>query len=128
MGLGKTSGMEKGFKAGAAILANLIVKLGADDDHVIQSAAVGDALLGVAQNDAPEVDDSVTVMLSGIAEVVYGGTVTRGDRLTSDANGKAVTAAPAVGVNNSIIGIAGKSGVLNDIQPVILFPSVMQGA
>ncbi|EHN77499.1 hypothetical protein SMCF_2974, partial [Streptomyces coelicoflavus ZG0656] len=46
--------------------------------------------------------------------VEYGGPVTRGARLTSDAEGRAVAAAPAAGQTVEIIGRAMVSGVLGD--------------
>lgn len=62
-----------------------------------------------------------------MVEVVLGGTVTRNDRLTSDANAAAVTAAPAAGINAHVVGIALASGVSGDIIPVFLSNSVLQG-
>jgi Na+-translocating ferredoxin:NAD+ oxidoreductase RnfC subunit len=67
------------------------------------------------------------VVLDGIAEVKLGGTVTRGQRLTCDSASKAVAAAPSAGVNNQIIGIALKSGVADDVIPVLLDKSTLQG-
>ena len=85
--------LTKNFIAGAAVVKRRIVKFGADDDHVIQGAAVGDALFGVAERLDVAINKRVDVVISGIAEVEYGGAVTRGDLLTTDANGKAVVAA-----------------------------------
>lgn len=90
MGLGKTEGMQKAFKAGAAVGANRIVKFDADDDHVIQATGARDGMIGVAQHAAQAAEDGVRVMFTGITDVVYGGPVTRGDLLTADADGKAV--------------------------------------
>jgi hypothetical protein len=63
----------------------------------------------------------------GIAPVEYGGNVTRGDPLTSDGDGKAITATAAGGSNVRLIGIAGSSGVLGDIGSAIISQSLMQG-
>lgn len=128
MGMGKTEGLKKGMKGDAAIAtANLILKFGSDADHVVPASAVTDVLIGVNEHSIDAAEDDVRVMLSGIAEVIAGGTVAVGEKLTTDANGKAVTAAPATGVNNSIIGIATKAGVLNDIITVLIAPSTLQG-
>ena len=64
---------------------------------------------------------------SGIADVEFGGAVTRGAAVTSDANGKAVAAAPAAGSNVRIIGFAEVSAVAGDIGPILVAPGVMQG-
>lgn len=119
--------LRKNFIAGASVSAYRIVKFGADDNSVIQGAAVGDALLGVCDELGADSGKRIDVTLSGVAEVQYGGTVTRGDLLTSDANGKAVTAAPAAGVNNRVIGVAMVSGVLDDIGSVLIQPGRIQG-
>ena len=119
--------LEKQFVAEAAIAANRIVKFGAADDKVLQAAAVGDKLIGVCDNVAPALGERVDIIVSGIADVRIGGAVTRGDPLTTDANGKGVAAAPAGGTNNRIIGMALASGVLDDIIPVLVSPSMLQG-
>ncbi len=127
------SALIKSFKGGAAILPYTIVKFGAAEDTVINSTAtVTDVLVGVAGPlglTATDISNGalVDVALTGIAEVVLGGTVTRGARLTSNATGQGLNAAPAAGVNNPVIGIALQSGVLNQIIPVLLSQFVVQG-
>lgn len=116
----------KGFVAGAAIAAKRIVKFGSADNAVIQAAAVSDALIGVADLAAAS-GDHVTVVMGGIAIVEYGGTITRGGHVTSDASGKAVAAAPGAGTNNRVIGIAMVSGVSGDLGSVLLQPGSVQG-
>jgi len=120
-------GFIKTFTAGAAVAAYRIVKHGSSDTAVVQAAASTDSLLGVSTSLAGALGERVDVVLSDSAEVEYGGTVTRGDWLTSDANGKAVTAAPAAGVNASVIGRAMVSGVLGDIGSVLLMGGRIQG-
>lgn len=124
-------GLVKKFKAVAAILPYRIVKFGANDTTVITAVAVTDALIGVSDqvgydptgantsnNRYPEA--SCEVLLDGGALITYGGTVVRGDQLTCDAVGRAVTATPAVGVNNRIIGVAMRDGVIGDIGTVLI--------
>lgn len=116
------------FDAGAAITKRRIVKPGSADYAVIQGAAATDFLLGVTTDVDADADDRVDVIVSGVAEVEYGGAVTRGALLTADADGKAVVAAPAAGVNNRVIGIAVISGVSGDIGSVLISPHQIQGA
>ncbi len=59
-------------------------------------------------------------MLLGISRVKAGGNITRGDLLTSDANGKAVAIGAVAGTNYNSIGRALASGVADDIIPVLL--------
>jgi hypothetical protein len=119
--------LTKGFLAGAAIAAHRIVKFGADDSHVVVGAAATDSLIGVSDLGATSAEDEVAVIMGGVAVVEYGGSVTRGGLLTSDATGKAVAAAPASGSNNRIIGIAMVSGVSGDLGSVLIMPGSVQG-
>lgn len=120
----------KNFTAKGAIARYRIVKHGVADGEVLQGAAATDALLGVIAlpNDvAAQADERVDVVTQGLAEVEYGGPVTRGDPLTSDALGRAVAAEPAAGANNRIIGFANISGVLGDIGVVDISKGQIQG-
>ncbi|MBI5726763.1 MAG: DUF2190 family protein [Ignavibacteriales bacterium] len=121
-------GLIKGFDAGAAITGNRIVKFSSTDTTIVQAAAATDSILGVADSLGAASGARVDVVLSGTTEVEYGGTITRGDLLTADSNGKAVTAAPSAGVNNRIVGISMKSGVSGDIGLVLVNPFSLQGA
>ncbi len=47
--------------------------------------------------------------------------------VTTDSLGRAVTAVPAAGVNNSVVGMAYVSGVLGDIGSVIISQGRVQG-
>ena len=117
----------KNYTAGAAIPAWTIVKNGAVDYSCLAAAAVTDSLLGVTTEIPAATGERCDVLLQGLADVIYGGTVTRGDFLTTDSLGRAVTANPAAGVNNWIIGMAFVSGVLGDIGSVILSQGKIQG-
>ena len=113
--------------ADAVINAFSIVKFGTTDGHIVPAAAVSDSLVGVSTDIAAAIGDRADVIVHGLADVLYGGTVTRGDLLTSDASGRAVTAAPAAGVNNVVIGVAFVSGVVGDIGAVIISQGKVQG-
>jgi hypothetical protein len=62
---------------------------------------------------------------TGIPRVRLGGPVDAGDRLTSDANGKAVKVTAA---GQRVIGTAEQPGVADDIINYFAAPSVAQGA
>lgn len=117
----------KQFIAETAVAANRILKFGSTDDYMVQSAAATDGLMGVSGNIAAAAGERVDVIKSGIADVLFGGTITRGDPLTSDANGKAVTAV----AGQNVIGFAEVSGVSGDIGSVLISPRILsanQGA
>ena len=128
----KNNGIVKSFYGAAAIAANTIVKFGAADDTVSPATAATDLAIGIT-NELPLTATDVTngstvdVVIDGIGEVVLGAAVTRGQKITCDANSKAIPAAPAAGANNHIIGVALKSGAAGDIIPVLVEQSVMQG-
>lgn len=125
----RNDGLTKNYTADAAIGPYRIAKFGAADGNVAQSAAATDLHIGVTSRVTAEAaGDRVDIVRSGIAEVEYGGGVTRGQKLTADADGKAIAAAPAAGANAQIIGVAEVSGVAGDIGSVFIAPSVMQGA
>jgi hypothetical protein len=120
------------MNAEGAITPRRIVKFGAADGGVLQATAVSEALLGVAVGlgsltTAYATGERVDVLLGGTAQVEYGGTVARGDWLTTDASGRAVTANPGAGVNNNVIGRAMLSGVVGDWGEVFLAPGRIQG-
>lgn len=117
----------KSYTAEAALTKYRLVKFGATDDVVTPATAVADKILGVLTDVDALINQRADVVVEGITDVEYGGTVTRGDPLTTDASGRAVTAAPAAGVNNRIIGIAMVSGVISDVGSVKIAQSLMQG-
>ena len=120
-------GLQKAYLAEAIIAAYRIIKHGTADDKIIQSAAAADAHMGITTELPAAIGEHVDVIKSGLANVEYGGVVTRGAPLTSDAVGRAVVATPAAGVNNRIIGFAEVAGSLGDIGQVWIEPGVMQG-
>jgi hypothetical protein len=125
--------LTKAYTAAGTIDQYTIVKFDASDTTVVEAGAATDLLLGVAY--IPGVSgtqkvsgDRLEIVLSGVAEVKAGGTITRGALLTSDASGQAVAAAPATGVNNQVIGRALASAVSGDVFPVLIAQQQIQGA
>ncbi|MEX1120866.1 MAG: DUF2190 domain-containing protein [Balneolales bacterium] len=124
----KTEGLIKTFIADGAVTGRRLVKPGAADGQATQASAVTDAIIGVSDAVGADASGRLDVIMSDIAEVEFGGAITRGDFITSDADGKAVAAAPAAGVNNSVAGRAMISGVDGDFGYVLLAPGQIQGA
>lgn len=104
------------FKAGAAIGARKICQIAADGDAV-QAVAATKGLVGVSGSRGVANGETVEVAVTGIAEVVLGGTVEEGAFVTADANGDAVATTTA---SDGIVGICVKGGVDNDIGEVLL--------
>ncbi len=126
--------LSKTYSAEAGITQYRIAKFGAADGGILQASASTDKLIGIAKGmgmasreAAFVATDRVDVTRSGIEEVEYGGTVAAGDLLTSDANGRAITAAPGAGVNAFVIGQAEVAGVVGDIGRCLVAPGRIQG-
>lgn len=117
----------KTYVAGAAIRARRFAVPGASDGAMIEATGPTTLIMGVFEKLDGAAGGRVDVVLVGITEILLGGTVTRGQPLTSDANGAAVVAAPAAGVNNRIGAFALESGVAGDIIPALVQPCLMQG-
>ncbi|HEY9644386.1 MAG TPA: hypothetical protein V6C57_28080 [Coleofasciculaceae cyanobacterium] len=139
----KVQGLITNHTAGGTIAPYRIVKHGTADYHVLQATAATEVLIGVSYipdgpvdtipygQSAPAVQVSsgerVDIVRSWIFPVEYGGSITRGQWLTSDASGKAIAAAPATGANMSVVGRAEVSGVSGDIGSVHIMPGQIQG-
>lgn len=121
------NGLTRSMTAEAAIAAYRIVKVGAADYGVLTGAAAADKLIGITTEVDTAVGERADVILNGTADVKLGGTVARGDLITSDATGQGIVAAPAAGVNARTIGVAMISGVVGDIIPIIVSPGSSQG-
>ncbi|MCG7939491.1 MAG: DUF2190 family protein [Candidatus Thiodiazotropha lotti] len=104
---------------GAAIAGYRVCKHGVADNTIIQSANGTDLHIGVSTYvgaDPANGDETVDLVMMGIAEVEYGGNINRGELVTADANGRVVSAT----TGDMVIGRALASGVTNDIHGVLL--------
>ena len=109
-------GLTLAYKATAAVAARIIVKYGAADGEALTAAAAADALLGVSTDIPAALGETFDVVRGGVTPVLYGGVVTRGDALTTNAAGAAVKAA----AGNQVIGYAEVSGVAGDIGSLFI--------
>jgi hypothetical protein len=92
------------------------VKVDASNDEAVVICSVqGERAYGILQNN-PKAGWSASAMVAGISKAVYGGTVTRGDQLMVDANGRLITQTGT----NVVVGIARVSGVVNQVGSVLL--------
>jgi hypothetical protein len=106
-----------------------VMRVGAADNNARLGAAtpgIGSGLIGLAFN-AATAAGPLDIVTDGIFPGVAGGTITRGDPLTSDAAGAVVTAAPGAGTNYACIGHALASAVAGDRVPVQISRFILQG-
>ena len=105
-----------------------LVQPGASDGLVIESTAVANFIFGVScQPGTAAEGQRADIVLAGTADVEAGGNVARGALVTTDSQGRAVTASPAAGANNRILGIALVGAASGDIFQVLLAQGSVQG-
>lgn len=124
---GRTDGLTKNFRAGAAIGARLFIKPGASDIEALPAAAATDAIMGVSVELPAAQGERLDVAMGDIPDITYGGNVTRGDPLTSDAQGRAITAVKTANTLVRIGGFALVSAVAGDIGPMRFAPGLLPG-
>ena len=127
--IGETSILEKNAKCTAAITtAFTIAKFGADDDTLALAGGIDrrtDRRVSAHHRECAAI--RCALCLRGSPESSWAGRFTRGIWATSDADGKAVAAAPAAGVNASVVGRFMASGVDGDIVPLLIQLGRIQG-
>lgn len=118
--MGRTStGLTKSLEATVAIPKRRLVRFGAADGTGILAVNATTYIRGVSSDVDTDIGERASVFMVGnVADVEYGGTVARGDPLTADANGRAITAS----AGNFIVGYAEVSGVSGDIGSVDVLP------
>lgn len=114
------------YTASADIAGNRIVKYGAAS-ATAAIAGAGEAAFGISDRVGVKAGEICDVHEVGEADVTYGGAIAKNDPLTSDAQGRAVKATPAAGVNVEIIAFARWPGVLGDVRPVTITRTRIQG-
>lgn len=108
----------KSMACAAAIAGRRVVAVGASDFSAVTASAVSSPAIGISEQIGSRLNDTVVdVILEGIAEAVSGGTIARGDRLTSNASG-AVIASTAE--TDRVVGIALQSAASGDIINVLI--------
>lgn len=117
----------KNFIAGAAIASFRVVKFSAANT-VVQAAAATDLSIGLSNEVSPALGERCDIVLAGVGYLEAGAAFALGAKLTSDAQGRGITAAPAAGSNAQIIAIALEAAATaGDVVPVFITQSVMQG-
>lgn len=117
----------KTYLSGAAVGANKLVKLSADET-VIEAVDGAAPILGVSTYAVTGAAERIEVVVQGLATVKAGGTIARTDYITASTAGVAVASAPGAGVNSNVAGIsAGKAAASGDLVDILLAPGRIQG-
>jgi hypothetical protein len=118
-----TNGLIKSRVATAVVRAYRFVKEGAADGTAVEAVDAAASIIGVSSEIDTAIGERVSVQMTGnIAEIIAGGTVARGDVVTADAQGRAVTTT-TTGARYG--GTAEVSGVVGDIITVLVNPGVL---
>lgn len=95
---------------------------------VANASANTQPLIGVFDKMGGVAGAMVDVHRSGLCSVELGGTVTAGQPLTADAQGRAIAATAAAATQVRIIGFADQPGVVGDIIDAWIEPSLLDRA
>lgn len=117
----------KSFSITAALAQHLLVAFTANRGEVAPATAATQKIAGALDMGADGAGAMVDVPMEGLAKARLGGNVAAGDKLTSDANSKAVVATFAAGQTRHVFGEALEPGVADDIIWYRVAPSVIAG-
>ncbi|TAU06574.1 hypothetical protein ELI55_17810 [Rhizobium ruizarguesonis] len=119
----------KNFTASGAVTHRHLVVYTATDRVLAQATgAAGERLAGVVDFPGGAVSGArFDVVLFGPAVVECGGNILPGQNIVSDAQGRAVVAAPGAGVNAAIAGRLLVNGALGDFAEAFVNPDQIQG-
>lgn len=92
------------------------------DGTIKQASAATDKICGASDDMDVKAGGIIDVKHLGEAKIEYGGTISAGDFITSDADGCAIAAA----AGNNIAGFALFNGVKGDICSVMILPQQAQ--
>lgn len=88
----------------------------AADLTILRQGSANGRIAGILQN-KPAIGEPADICFEGVSKVVFGGTVTRGDYLTTDTSGRLVTAT----TGQLACGQAMVSGVVSDVGTAQIF-------
>lgn len=118
-----TNGLIKSRNATTAVPAYRLVVEGPVNGAGALAVDASKSIIGCSSEVDTAVGERISVFMSGnIGEVTAGANVGRGDKITADAQGRAV---PTTTQGDNIVGTAEVSGVLGDIITVIIAPGVL---
>lgn len=112
----------RSYKAESAVIGYRIIKFGATDLSAAQSTGPTDLNIGTSDSLDKATGEMVDCQVGDVGEVRLGAAVTRGQALTADANGKAVSTTT---VGHRCIGYAEMSGNADDVITYIRSPFVL---
>lgn len=119
-------GLIKNYLASGPIAPHAIVKFAQEDGQVL-AAAEGDIPVGVNEALGVQAGERVDIIRSGVADVVFGAAVSRGQFVTANAQGRAVPATPGAGQSVWALGYAEVNASEGDVASVMLNITLLRG-
>ena len=120
-------GFYKSRVADAAFAGWQFAAYGTQTMHAVPASDPTKPIMGVSDTLAVAPGQMVDVQMTQIGEVVCGGTIAYGDRLTTDANGHAVKAVKQTGATVYTAGYAQQAGVAGDIIQFLIVLGAIDG-
>lgn len=120
------------YRAGGTVNPRRFVKMGAADGYAIQATSSAATIIGISEQvlgpstaNTAAAEATFDVIKGDQALLELGDTVTRGQYLTADANGKGIPAVIVAGTPLYVGAYAEESGVVGDFILVTLHPGVI---
>jgi hypothetical protein len=107
----------KTFNAPVAVTPYTLVTFAAGSNNVEIANAVADPIIGLSDSVGSQDNGRCDVIMAGVSEARVGGTVTKGDVLTTDSTGRAILASAGT---DRVLGIAMADAVIGDIAAVLV--------
>lgn len=103
------------MRASADLSASQFCFVNVNSSGQIALAGVDADIVGILQDKPSALDRAGNVAIGGKSKVLCGGTITAGQRVTSDANGKAIAVASGSAVSAGVAMASGVSGQIIDM-------------
>ena len=105
------------FSTPSSIATYSLVTLGRGDGEVTTASSCSDVLVGIASPIKSAKSGEATIIIGGIATTVSGGNISRGDALTANADGHAITSTSGT---DRIVGLALQPAMSGDHIQVLI--------
>jgi len=100
-----------------------VIESTAADRTALLASAIGQAAIGILQN-KPAAAQAADVGFLGVSKFVAGGTITRGDKLMTDASGRLITW--TAGSAYCQVGTARESAVVGQVSECFIHPAAVK--
>ena len=117
--------LTKSKPAGADFDGHLFLAFTGTEDEVAAAAAATAAIVGVSERLGGKAGAMADIIMLGEYPIRAGGDITAGDPLTADVQGRAILAVPAVASIVRVGAFALADGVLGDLVPALIVPSII---